>query len=641
MLNRRSFTIVGVMPSEFRGTMGGLNCDFWAPLTMHEEVANFGSLTRRGDRWLHSQGRLRPGVSRTEAQAAVTAMGAQLEAAYPKDNLGISVRVLPLWKSPYGVQPILLPVLSILLVVSLGVLLIVAANVANLLLAKTIGRRKEIAIRTAMGARSGHLVRLLLIESVLLALMGGLAGTISAIWAVDLLHLFLPNTHLPIGLSFELDRQTIGFTLLISLATGLVFGLAPAVQSARTNLNVTLREGGRSSGTGSSHSRLRGALVISEIALALLLLVGAGLCLRGFERARKVDLGFDPQHLVLAGMRIGMQGYTEETGKVFYRRVQERMRELPGVEDAALASWFPLGFEGGASTWIEVHGHPRQPGDQIGAPYSIVSPGYFRTMRIPILDGRDFLEEDTVENPQVAIINETMAKSFWPGENPVGRVFSTWRGDARVVGVVGNGKYRSLAEPARPFFYFPYQQGIGDMNLGVAVRTVGDSAALIGVVRREIRALDPAVKVWAALPMIDFIQAAYFAQRIASGLLLCLGLTALLLASIGIYGVMAFAVNQRTQELGIRMALGAQRSDVHRMVIGQGMRLAVFGVGVGLVGALALTHLLSGFLFGVRPFDPATFLSVSVILLGVAWVACYFPARSATRVDPLVALRAD
>ena len=640
-LNRHSFTIIGVLPSVSRGTMSGLTFDFWAPLSMHEEVANFGSLTQRGDRWLHTQARLRPGVRRAQAQAAVTVLGAQLEDTYPDSNREMRAVVLPLWKSPYGVQPLMLPVLQILLAVSLGVLLIVSANIANLLLAKSVTRQKEIAIRSAMGARFTHLVRQLLTESVLLALLGGAMGVIVAFWATHLFAAFVPNTHLPIALTFVMDRETLVYTVIVSLVTGLVFGLAPAIQSGRMNLNTTLREGGRTSHAGSVHHRLRGGLVVAEIALALVLLVGAGLCIKGFDRARRTNIGIDPRNMLIAGLRIGMNGYTEETGMAFYRQIRERLEAVPGVGSVALASWFPLGFEGGSSLGVDVEGYSRRPNEDLGVPYSIISPGYFETMGIPLLDGRDFSERDDANSAGAAIINETMANRFWQGQNPIGRKFKIWRGEKTVVGIAKNGKYRSLNELPKPFFYLPYQQGVWDLNLGIAIRATGDPASIASAVRRDIHALDPGVAVWASLPMIDFIQAAFFAQRVASILLLVLGAISLILAAIGIYGVMAYVVSQRTHELGIRMALGAQSSDIRRLVVGHGMTLAVIGVTIGLAGSLALTHFLTGFLFGVSPFDPATFLSVALVLAGVAFLACYIPARRATKVDPLVALRCE
>ncbi len=634
-----SFTIIGVVPPGFHGTMSGLHCDFWAPLSMHQQVANFGSLTARTDRWLHTQARLRDGVSLRQAQAAVDLMAQRLALAYPDANKEIGVRVLPMWKAPYGAQPFMLPVLRILMAVSIGVLLIVAANVANLLLARATVRGKEIAVRLALGAGRGRLIRQLLTESLLLAVAGGVAGVLLANWGISICAALLPQTHLPVGFEFGLDPRTLFFTLLLTLTTGVAFGLVPAWKASHGDLHSVLKEGGRSSGADASHHFVRNALVVVEVALALLLLVGAGLCMKGFRQAQRVDIGFSPRNVLVAGLRIGMNGYDRTNGLVFYRQLYQRIGTLPGVEQAALASWFPLGFEGGPSFGVDVEGYARKPNEDVSVPYAIISPGYFEVLRIPFVAGRDFQDSDDENHLKVAIINETMAKRFWPGQNPLGRKFTVWRGEMTVVGVVKAGKYRSLNEAPRCFVYLPYRQGVWDLNLGVALRTTGRPSSLVNPLRQAIHDLDPRVEVWASLPMEVYTQAAFLGQRIAATLLTGLGIVALVLAAMGVYGVMAYVVNQRTQEIGIRMALGAQIADVLRLVLGQGMRLGVLGIALGLLGALALTRLMSSFLYGVSPFDPVTFLGTAVVLGAVTFVATLIPACRAAQVDPQIALR--
>ncbi len=638
-LNRMPFTIVGVMAKGFYGTMSGVQCDFWAPLSMHREVANFGSWEMRNDRWLHTQARLAKGVTIARAQAAADVAARQLEAAYPKENAEVRLRVLPMWRSPYGGQAVFLPVLSVLLAVSGAVLLIVTANVANLLLARAASREKEIAIRLAMGGGRWRLLRQLLTESLLLALIGGSLGVILAAWSADAFLALIPPTHLPVGYLFALDGRTLLATLGLTVVAGLIFGLAPAVQMLGGRLYGALKEGGRGGSSGARHHRLRGGLVVSEVALALLLMVGAGLCLRGFQKARAADPGFDPRHVLVAGMRIGMNGYTRETGISFYQQLERRINQMPGVKHAALASWIPLGFEGGPGCGLTPEGYAARPAEDIGASYAIVSPGYFDTMRIGMSEGRDFTEQDANPKDWVAIINEVVAQRFWPGETGLGRRVELMGKVATVVGVVKTGKYRSLSEPPRSFVYLPYRQGAWDLNLSVVVRTAGEPKAMVSALRRGIHELDPQVEVWAAAAMEDYIEAAFVAHRIAATLLTVLGVVALVLSAMGIYGVMAYMVSQRTHDIGVRMALGAQTGDVLRMVFGEGLRLGAMGAGLGLLGTLALGRLLANFLYGVSPFDPLTFLVVAVLLGTVVLVACLLPARRATRVDPLVALR--
>jgi predicted permease len=640
-VNRHSFTIVGVVPGEFRGTMSALKCDFWAPLVMHKEMANFGSLDARGDRWLHTQARLRPGVSRAQAQAAMDNLMAQLAAAYPDTNREIGLQVLPVWKAPYGGQALLLPVLTILFAVSVGVLLIVAANVANLLLARATVRQKEIAIRLALGAGRARLIRQLLTESLVLSVLGGVLGVVFAHWGTAMFRAFMPNTYLPIGYTFEVDGGTLAFTVGLTLVTGVLFGLAPALQASQLNLNATLKEGGRTSGAALPHHRLRCALVVGEVGLALALLVGAGLCLQGSRRAQRVEIGFDPNQVLLAGLRVGMHGYNEERAQVFYRQLRDRLAVAPGVKEAAFASWFPLGFEGGASTGVAVPGYDRKPNEDLGVKYALVSPRYFATLRIPLIAGRDFEDRDDFTGPGAVIVNETMARRFWPGQDPIGRKFAIWGGrmELTVVGLAKDGRYRFLNEPPQPFMYLAHRQQAWNMNLGVALRTEGNPQAFGTLLRQEVRALDPGVEVWTLLPMADYVQAAFLGQRIVSTLLTGLGAVALLLAAMGIYGVMAYVVSQRTHELGIRMALGASAERITRLVLGQGMKLALMGLAVGLVGTMALSRSLASFLYGVSPFDPLTLAGVAVLLALVSLVACLLPAWRAARVDPIVALR--
>ncbi len=640
-LNQHPFTIIGVVPAAFRGTMSGLTADFWAPVTMHREVANFGSLDQRTDRWLHTQARLRPGVSIEQAQAAVGVRSRQIAETWP-ENRGQGVVLLPMWRTPYGGQAVFLPALRVLAVVGVVILLLVTANVANLLVARATARQQETAIRLAIGAGRRHLVGQWVTESLLYALCGGALGVMFTLWGASLFTIFMPDTPLPAGYDFTLNSRVLGMALGLSVLTGLIFSLAPAVFAARASVHDALRSGGRSGTQGGRAHRLRNALVVGEIALALVLLVGAGLCIRGSQKAREIDPGFDPQGVLVASLRIGMNGYDEDRGLVFYQQLHQRLEAAPGVKSVGLTSWLPLGFEGGPAIGVRIPGYSPAPNENMVVPLSIISPGYFDTLRIPLLAGRDFTDADDRESGPVMIINQAMAERYWPGRDAVGQKVRTWRGEATVVGIAATGRYRSLNEVPMNFLYLPYQQGVWDLNLGVALRTAGgDERSLLPVLRRELAALDPEVAFWSALPMTEYIGAAYLVNNIATTLLAGLGVIALLLAAIGIYGVMAFMVGRRLPEFGIRIALGAAPHDVAGLVLRDGLRLVALGLLLGALGAWGAGVGLASVLPGVTAHDLPALIGVAGTLTTVALLACWLPARRAMRVDPIEALRTE
>lgn len=641
-INQRNFTIVGVAPSAFRGTMSGLSFDVWAPISMHKEVSNSGNIERRDDHWTHTQGRLRKGLSLEKAQAALDTLAAQLSAAYPDSNKSVRFRVLPLWRSPYGGQSILLPVLGTLLVVCLGVFLVVCVNVANLLLVRTLRRHKEIAVRLSLGANGWQVARHLLAESLCLSLVGGALGVLFAFWSVDLLGNFFPKTHLPLGYTLKMDAPVLGLVLLLTLGAGLLLSLLPIWQASRLHIQDALKDSSRGSTGGPKHHRIRTLLVASETALALTLLVGAGLCAKGFQKARETDMGLDPKGLLIAGFRVGMNGYDEARGIQFYAKLQEKLSSMPGVKNAALASWYPMGFEGCASGTLKVNGYLPAPGEYTGVLTSIISPGYFQTIKTPLLEGRDFTDADDFRAQPVVIINEALAQKYWPGQRALGQSLRIHGRDRRVVGIVKTGKYRSLSEQATPFLFFPYRQGAWDLNLGVVLSGESqDPLALVPALREAVRSIDPHVEIWALLRMTDYVSAAFVAQGMATAILGSLGLVSLVLASLGVYGVMAFIVSQRTQEFGIRIALGADRSNVLGLVLKQGLRMSLLGIAAGLLLSALLSRFLANFLLGVSPFDLGIFIAIPLLLVLVSLVSCYLPAWRATRINPLTALRED
>lgn len=649
-LNRTAFTIVGVVPEAFQGDTAALRCDFWAPTMMHREVAYSGidanTVLQRYARWHHTYARLQPGVGIERVRAELDVLSATLERDIPDTNRDIRFHAWPQWQAPYGAQQIFRPMFGLLLAASLGVLLIVTANLASLLLARAANRQREIAIRLAIGASRTQLIRQLLTESIVLAVIGGLAGILLAHWLVGLVMMFMPPTpHLPVNVVLAFSWRTLAISMVLTLGAGALFGLAPALQSVRTRLTDALKDGSRSSIGSVAQQRARNALVVTEVALAVALLIGAGLCYKGLRNSRNVDPGLDPRGVMIAGMRIGMHGYTRDTAPQFYRTLRQRVAALPGVEAAGLANWFPLGFEDTGTGNIEIPGRPTRTGEQFNFRLAIVSPGYFDAMGIPIVAGRAFDDRDTPEAPRAVIVNETFAERFWGDEEAVGRTIKANGREMTIVGVAKAGKYRALNDAPESFYYLPSDQARWALDLGLCVRFApGASAGLESTTRmlqQEIHAIDPNVSIWVTMPLESYIEAAVMTQRTASSLLAFLSLVALLLAAMGVYAVMAYVVSQRTQEFGVRMALGASAGRLLWQVTRQGLILAATGVVIGLVLALGLTRLLANFLYGVSPFDPFTFVGVPLLLGVIALVACLVPAHRATKVDPMTALRSE
>jgi putative ABC transport system permease protein len=637
-LNGQQFTVLGVMPEEFVGTFVGLSTDLWVPIMMEERfVAGRDRLTSRGDHWLQAMARLRPGVSIDQARANLEVIAGQLASEYPATNAGRSATVMRVWESPWGAQFVLRPVLIVLTAVVALVLLIACANVANLLLARAIGRRKEIAVRLALGASRIRLIRQLLTESVLLACLGGVGGLAAAFWSSDILMAFVPPTDMPVKLATNLDWHVLGFTLAVSVVTGFVFGLAPALQASNPDLVTALKdESGRVAGGGKG--RLRSLLVVAQVALSLVLLVAAALFLQSFRNGHTIDPGFNPDNVMIASYDLFPNGYDTDRGRIFHRQLLQRVEALPGVETATIAHRVPLGFGGSNSTTVRVDGYEPRPNEEMSVEYNNVGRDYFRAMQTPLVEGRDFTAQDDDHARRVLIINETMARRYFLGQSPLGRQVRIGNNGWEVVGVARDGKYRALNEDPRPFMYMPIAQSYRP-EAALTVRSSGDPAAMMAAVREAVRQMDANLPLFEVMTIREYMSAAVFIQRIAATLLGLFGGLALLLATIGLYSVMAYSVSQRTHEIGVRLALGAKPRDVLKLVVGHGMRLAIIGVAVGVAAAFGLTGLMSSLLFGVSPGDPLTFGSISLLLVAVALAACYVPARRATRIDPTVALR--
>jgi predicted permease len=641
LVNGKPVTVVGVGPAEFKGAVMGLTPDLWLPIGMLETARPGGGddLTNRGGRWLSVLGRLAPGVDVRRAEAQLNTVARQLGREHPATDSGRVITVLP--ESQARIFPVfrgpVLGFMAMLMIVAGLVLAVACANVAGLLLARGVARRHELGVRLALGAGRVRLVRQLLTESVVLALLGGAAGLLVALWGTDLLQAFKPPLPLDVTLDFRPDGRVLGFTLSVSILAGLLFGLVPALQASRPDVVTTIKNAASS---GARHGRLRAALVVAQVSLALLLLVTAGLFVRGMQRARALDPGFEPDRVLAMSFDLRLHGYSVETGRPFYDHLLERVRALPAVRSASLSEHLPLGL-GSQSVSLVAEGRPadERPPE---VDCDVVATGFFQTLGVPIVQGRDFLPSDREGAQSVVIVNQTLARRFWPGQPALGKRITTDASGSgswmTVVGVARDGKYRSLGEAPRPYFYLPHSQNYGH-EMTLVVRTEGMPREAVAMVQETASSLDPTLPPFEVKTLTEHLGVSLLPARLASSLLGSFGLLALLLAAVGLYGVVAHSVGQRTREIGVRMALGARPADVQALVVGQGMRLALVGMGIGLVAALALTRLASGMLYGLSPTDPATFAGIAALLAAVALLASWIPARRAARLDPIAALR--
>ena len=627
-VSRRQRTVIGVMPRGFRFPEVS---ELWVPLAFTTKIYT------RNDHGLDAIARLKDGVTLTQAQTEMTTIARRIEEQNPVTNEGLGVKVISLHENLSGNYR---DALLILLGVVGCVLLVACVNVANLMLARATARQKEFALRTALGAGRWQIMRQLLIESLLLATIGGAFGFVLSIWALRLLLTAIP-IDLPFWMNFSIDLRVLGFTIAITLLTGFIFGALPALQTSRVDLNDNLKEGGR--GAGGVRSRARSLLVVTEIAMSLVLLVGAGLMVQSFLRLQRVNIGLNPKNVLTATLVLPRAKYTKNEQRTeFFKQLMERVRNLPGVEAASATGTLPLN----GSTWgrsLTVEGYPVLSGGQApSVQHTVVTPDYFRTMGISLLAGRDFNDSDAKDSPDVTIIDERLARQYWPNESPIGKRVrfgppednEPWH---TIVGVVSTVRHQRVQEDTEASVYMPHQK-IPVTGLSLVARTSSNPQDFIGAVRREVAQLDPDLPVSEVATMEEVVAEAIWQPRLYAMLFAVFAGGALLLALIGIYGVMAFLVQTRTHEIGIRMALGATARDVLKLIVGRGMKLTAVGVVIGVGGAIALTRLMHSLLFNTSATDPFIFILISALLSLAAFFACYLPARRAAKVDPLVAL---
>ena len=644
LLNNHQFKIIGIAPAGFKGTEMVYTPEIWLPSSMMQWVEPGADwLEDRNTRNFFAIGRLKQGVSARQAEASLNLLAQQLAKEYPDTNEGQSVKIVP----PGFILPDLRgAVVSFtwVLMAAVGLVLVVTCtNLAGLMLARATDRRREIAIRLAMGANRVRLIRQLLTESVLLSVVGGVAGVMLALWIIDLLLAFKPPIDFPLGMDIDVDWRVLLFSLFVSLLAGMIFGLAPALQATRPGLSQALRE--TSAQGGAARTRLRSVLVVAQIAISLVVLIAAGLVVRTLQQLQTMNPGFDPSNALTMSFDLGLQGYDDEHGQQFYRQLTQRIQALPGVKSAAVSSYIPLSLNYNSRN-IFIEGQPAERGENVPtAMNASAGPRYFETLGTAIVQGREFNDQDQPKTQRVAIVNETFVRRLMPNVSSaaeaIGKRFSFGSSTGsytQIVGVAKDGKYFSITEDPRAFVWTPMSQDYQSSGI-LTVRTEGNPESLLGAVRKEVRAIDPNLPLFDVKTLTEHMRFALFPPRIAATVLGVFGLVALLLSAIGIYGITSYTVAQRTHEIGIRLALGAQLSDVLKLVLSHGLKLTVIGAAIGLFGAYLATRAITSVLYGVSATDPFTFVFVSALLIGVGLVACYVPSRRATKVDPLVALR--
>jgi len=646
LINNHQFKVIGIAPEGFKGTEFVYSPEIWLLASMIEWAEPGATwLDNRTSKNFFGIGRLKSGVTAQQAEASLNLLAQQIAKEYPDSNEGQTIRI----DAPGFILPDLRgAVVSFtwVMMAAVGlVLLVTCTNLAGLMLARATDRRREIAIRLAMGANRLRLIRQLLTESILLSFVGGAAGVLLALWILRALLTFRPPIDFPLAMDVGVDWRVLLFSLGVSLVAGAIFGLAPALQATRPNVSMTLKD--TAAQGGAARTRLRSVLVVAQIAISLVVLIAAGLVVRTLQQLQTMNPGFDTQNGLTMSFDLGLQGYDDARGQQFYRQLNERLQTLPGVESAAVMSYIPLSLNFNSNN-VFMEGKPAERGENVPlAMTGSVGPGYFKTMKTPILQGREFTEQDQEKSEQVAVVNEAFVRRLLPElQTPgdaVGRRFSFRSAGGpfvRIVGVTPTGKYFNIAEEPRPFVWTPMNQDYSSSGI-VVVRTKGNPEGLFAAVRGQVQSLDPNLPLYDVKTLTDHMKLALFPARVAATVLGVFGLVALMLAAIGIYGITSYAVAQRTHEIGVRLALGAQLSDVLKLVLSHGLKLTLIGAALGLFGAYLATRAITSVLYGVSATDPFTFAFVSLLLVGVALIACYVPARRATKVDPLISLRSE
>ncbi|HZF39658.1 MAG TPA: ABC transporter permease, partial [Blastocatellia bacterium] len=642
LINGRKFKVIGVAPAGFNGTEVIYTPEIFVPFAMEKWIEPENDyLDNRREQNMFAAGRLKPGVSAAQAEASLNILAAQLAKDFPNDNEGLRIQVVPpgfilpqLRNAMLGVSATLMGLVTL-------VLLIACTNLANLLLARGAERGKEIAIRLSIGASRARIVRQLLTESVMLATTGGLVGVVLAQWIIDSILALKPPIEIPITLELHVDWRVLVFSMIVSIVTGVLFGLVPALQATKPDLVPALKDAASQSGV--RRSLLRSGLVVAQISVSLLLLIAAGLTLKALQRLRAMNPGFNPENALMMNFDLSLQGYQADAGMQLRKQLLNRVESLPGVRSASITDFIPLSMNYNSNP-VLIEGRPQERGANAPmAMHADVGLKYFETIGAPLVAGRDLNEQDQEGKTRSAVVNETFARKFFPGANPIenalGKQFRTMPESQpwQIVGVAKDGKYWTIGEDPQAFVWFPIGNQLAFNYL--LVRTTTRPETVIGAIRGEFRNLDPNLPVTDVKTLTEHMNLSLFPARAVAALLAAFGLLALTLAAIGIFGVMSYAVSQRTREIGVRMALGAGAKDIFKLIVGRGLLLTLIGVGVGLALALVGTRLLSSLLYSVSAIDPLTFAGVTLLLVAVAFLACYFPARRAMKTDPMVALR--